>query len=1435
MSLEFWIDVESAAGVRYGPGPITTATGWQMTPRLDAAGTFSFQMPVSDPMSIYLANKRIVRCRGIMGGVVTELGAGIIDNVRLVPGNPTMQTVSGPDIMAELAGPSVHGLVIREQAWTDLSAATDGLVALVKQARDGTRSADATPLAHDGNDATANAFDMRRDVNPSGFPEANNWTYVGYDARWDAVNWLLKAGGRVNERNSRSRVQYYNGSGWVDEPIVSDGTLGVNGRSFEQSGVMTFARPADWARYNEAVVTGGNWFWRRFGVTVTSANEAIGTVLGGAYVDIAEVDVYADFPTTGGVDLIMAYAPDTWTKTGYPDTVSPKYLEFKGQTVLEALVILSEQGGTDSGAAVREHFRLGTGRAINWRGTTVNASGVRAVSPTDPIAAEGASELALIQALQKETDSAEVVTRIYPESADLQGIGPATHAAPTGYTRGYVTQGTDTYWYLQHTAGYNAYGLIERHVEFSELSLQQADSYTTHPIDLGNQLQERGAEYLRTHALANQFFRLSIVQFPALILPGDTIECVYHEWIVDPVTGAVHTVDIDTIRDGAPLHVLAPTLTIDVSGVSVQALEVATIDRAPKSDAGVVVDLVRQQKRGGVAASNLVTISGTVLPPPPGELGGWSIGDLAIENNDAVLHSDGWIQLGSGDNIIRMDAQDVGYRMWAGAPLGADAPFSITVDGSLHAENAYIEGEIVADTGTIGGWTIGAAALTGAEVILGSSGVLTLGTGNDIAVLDGSPSSSWKLWIGDAVPGDAPFRVDKTGALWATNANIEGVITALTGSIGGWTIASGHLYSGSGAGRVGLKPADYPFYAGSETPGSAPFRVTPEGVLTARSGVLGALDIDDTITLDTAGEIVSDNYAAGVAGLRIGADGYAEFQDVLLRGTLRSSVFETGVVSVTAGSLLLAKSGGALAADYTVGGTLTLAGDTWLLETGDIVRIRAYNGAGAVTDTWISVTRTATTNEYTTSYESGDNAVTYPAGTAVVGYDGTAGGLLYLTADDANGPFYSVRTHGAAPWTDTVEVARLGNLNGLAGISSDLHGLFAGDYAGGNYLRYEPTGGFVVSAGDGKVALDDLGLTLGQGSGETSRVKWVGDDDSTLVARIGASHGAGVSALNLSSVGYDATDIEGFLQLTTTRYDDWAQFSRVIMRSGKSGVDAQIQCSATRHVFDNSLSPYIDTTVEVYGTIRESVPIHMRLSRRTTDQAIPSGAWTPRFMNTIEYANAGSGIAGADLLWMHTPLVFTGTGRSDLTHLGMATYPESFSTDFVVRITAITTPNRFQFSINGGATWNGTDIAITGGSQTIGGTRNVRIQFGATTGYALNAQWRWLEHPLSMVVAVKAGLYAVTVNQFFPTVANTITPYRLGVSVFKNATTLESAGFVQMGAERNMDVGCTALVWLNAGEHIDSRIFHDSGVSKTAGHLSGVNHHWSTMNIVRIS
>ena len=42
------IDVLDSSGAVLGSGPITSATGWQSTTRMDRAGVFSFEMPASD-------------------------------------------------------------------------------------------------------------------------------------------------------------------------------------------------------------------------------------------------------------------------------------------------------------------------------------------------------------------------------------------------------------------------------------------------------------------------------------------------------------------------------------------------------------------------------------------------------------------------------------------------------------------------------------------------------------------------------------------------------------------------------------------------------------------------------------------------------------------------------------------------------------------------------------------------------------------------------------------------------------------------------------------------------------------------------------------------------------------------------------------------------------------------------------------------------------------------------------------------------------------------------------------------------------------------------------------------------------------------------------------------------------------------------------------
>ena len=122
--------------------------------------------------------------------------------------------------------------------------------------------------------------------------------------------------------------------------------------------------------------------------------------------------------------------------------------------------------------------------------------------------------------------------------------------------------------------------------------------------------------------------------------------------------------------------------------------------------------------------------------------------------------------------------------------------------------------------------------------------------------------------------GSAPFRVDESGNLVASSANITGTIDA-------------------------------------------------------NAGHLGSLDVDGVITVGLVApyieidgpnkRIESSTYAAGISGMQIQANGDAEFNNVRIRGALTSAVFVRDLVEARAGSMMIVKSGGVLYSDMAGG------------------------------------------------------------------------------------------------------------------------------------------------------------------------------------------------------------------------------------------------------------------------------------------------------------------------------------------------------------------------------------------------------------------------------------------------------------------------------------------------------------------------------------
>lgn len=182
-----------------------------------------------------------------------------------------------------------------------------------------------------------------------------------------------------------------------------------------------------------------------------------------------------------------------------------------------------------------------------------------------------------------------------------------------------------------------------------------------------------------------------------------------------------------------------------------------------------------------------------------GEIGGWTLG--------AALLSSG---TGAGYVALSSDTTET-YAIWAGNATGANAPFSVTRAGAVKATS-----------GNVGGWTLGANRLSS-------------GSSTGYVAIDSDATGTYALWAGNETAASAPFSVTRAGALQATS-----------GTIGGWTLGTNRLSSGSGAGFVALDSdtsGTYAIWAGDGTAANAPFSVTRAGALKATAGDIGGWTI----------------------------------------------------------------------------------------------------------------------------------------------------------------------------------------------------------------------------------------------------------------------------------------------------------------------------------------------------------------------------------------------------------------------------------------------------------------------------------------------------------------------------------------------------------------------------------------------------------------
>ena len=696
--MQGWITVKNQSGTVVGPGPILTASNWSQGAKVDAAGDVSFDMPTSDARSLLIDNKYQCEYYDLVGGVVTLLGTMIVEHIEDALGAPSMVSISGMDLLSELGNYSVGELEVVEQGWNYLTEDKGAVWWL----RPGGSSYSATDLgpAYDGNLSTwGSTLNPTEEIyidsylNP-GFPETATWLYVGYDGKFDKARFTFA--GKFNTNAAILEAQYFNGTAWTGLTIT-DGTSS-GGKTWAQNGTVTWTRPNDCVRYT-GIEAMGNWFWVRFRTAYDPGRTAT------TYVRLAEVELYADQPTTTGVEIIttIAHTYNSNWAINSTHTTTATYLKYSGESVLAALITLAKSTG--------DHFILGTGRTINWIGPESgwSASGYRAMHGLTGIGAEVGGNTLLITNLQPVKDTAEVVTRVIAQTAnntDTTDLSLTTRTAPAGYTLN-KTPTWPMQPYLENDAAVVAYGVIARVQAFDDIKVMQV-SLKQHPEYASNALFDAAKVWLDTHCVAALQYKLSVTGLSAKLALANTIQVVYQEW-----TDGVLTIDINTYVTGA-LYILGITYSKDDTGALLAELEVSNVARKPESGAGAVVDTIRTVKQltGGGGAS----ISGS---------GGSGAGVTYSAGADIRIASN--IIARAGNGILLYSGGSLVVTEYDFSATGLAAALAAAVTGDVVELPA---GGIVADVTVPAGVTL--RGLGWNSII---NGMVTLGDGSSLEYL----------------------------------------------------------------------------------------------------------------------------------------------------------------------------------------------------------------------------------------------------------------------------------------------------------------------------------------------------------------------------------------------------------------------------------------------------------------------------------------------------------------------------------------------------------------------------------------------------------------------------------------------------------------------------------------------------------------------------
>ena len=785
-------------------------------------------------------------------------------------------------------------------------------------------------------------------------------------------------------------------------------------------------------------------------------------------------------PTTSDVAQILAQAPG-WTavyQTG-TGTAQGSAHRPQGESAFDLLSTLSQRTG--------EFFRQRVltnpntpHKSIEWR-RTADSSGVTLVMyPANDYTEQTADEMSLtkgaIFSLSRKR-SLPLITRVFPSAGDQVislahcSAGAISYAASLGCSvvTGYGLYEPD---YVQHDAGYAAYGAHEVRQTYGDISITDAKNMVA-LIAACDQLLLSAVQTLVT-AQAREYYTIDCY-VPNPLMPGQTVK-------IDNDTRTVP--NVSTAGDWTILEVTERL----VNGRPRTTLSVSNMSGLRWTPAGQFAQrlrsVIQSQRRvggGGASTSSTIIASGD---------GGGATDHGALTGLADVEDHPGYLLVSGGRPLAGNMAVNSGITI-DGVDLSAHAANA----DAHHARVTAADASITVNSQAIrvsDGFAGAGLALNGGVASVNTATAQGTGTSGDVVAV--APSATGGLQntaagVGVKLPTNSGLVADSSGLALGTPATLSATSTnALTGGTQSHAITAtdnakttpGQLLKGSAAGDLTLRYgiADKVTAPLIDT-SSGGLRLDPANGVTTNDGNLsfvGARQIDtDTgsLTLSPAQTLVlspDDNvaqlgptttlktahWASGFLGTGWGVtyDGNGDFR-TLYADELHVAAFIADTARVAVGAEYITPSMALIARPFTipaVNGTGTLyvedapgMDDTAVFAENDWVLLRIISRAGGgliVANVWGQVTGYQDRADGQQSWVFTTRSTTAAGQTAQTGavaldFGKSGDGWWWVTTlDEAGSPYAGITTwSGANPYDEGNRVHRLriGQLKGVSG------------------------------------------------------------------------------------------------------------------------------------------------------------------------------------------------------------------------------------------------------------------------------------------------------------------------------------------------------------------------------------------------------------------